>query len=366
MKCSNCHLENSDDAKFCLACNQEMPAAGGTARAAVARRGHEFSKLYPIDPAIYSEDASADPPSLTWVDATPRRGLIIASVLLLLGLVAIAAYLFDTGSFASNELRLGAPWEDPAITLADMPPVDDFAETPVPSAPSAAPTAPLVPAPAPASAVTAAAQAAQQEPELPQKLWSPQKPELVQKPEPPQKPESVQKPAPPQEPKPAQKPEPKQKPEPLQKPESVQKPQPLPERTQKPLPKQKQKPEPVADTKPELRSSAPEPVRVRPAVRKAPVIVAPKISDQASDARPVLRTRQEDPAPAAVAPPTKAKTSGWYRDLRAEMARCADGGNFFSRMICTEKAKFRFCGPGKHWGEVPECIQAQRQAGNNY
>jgi hypothetical protein len=364
MKCSNCHLENSDDAKFCLACHQEMPAAGGTARAAIARRGQESSTLYPIDSAIYSEDTSANPPSLTWVDATPRRGLIIASVLLLLALVAIAAYLFDNGSFASNELRLGAPWEDPAITLADMPPVDDFAEAPGPSAPSVAPTVP--PAPAPAPAVPAAGQAAQQESEPPhkpdsvQKPEPPQKPESVQIPEPPQKPKPVQKPAPEQKPETVQKPELPQKPEPAQKLESSQKPQALSERVKKPLPKQK--PVPVADTKPELRSSAAEPVRIRPAVRKTPAMAVPKTPEQANAARPVLRARQEDSAPAAVAPPVKAKAASWYRDLQAEMARCADGGNFFSRMICTEKAKFRFCGPGKHWGEVPECIQAQSRA----
>ncbi|MGB7479534.1 MAG: hypothetical protein WA924_04345, partial [Burkholderiaceae bacterium] len=49
----------------------------------------------------------------------------------------------------------------------------------------------------------------------------------------------------------------------------------------------------------------------------------------------------------------------WYAGLKAELRRCAEKDNFISRGLCGERAKFRFCGDGNHWGEVPECVKTQ-------
>ncbi|OQA32362.1 MAG: hypothetical protein BWY57_01992 [Betaproteobacteria bacterium ADurb.Bin341] len=60
---------------------------------------------------------------------------------------------------------------------------------------------------------------------------------------------------------------------------------------------------------------------------------------------------QPQPVPAAPSAPS------WLQELRAEWQRCATK-NAFSKAICREKARNRFC-PG-HWDEVKECEVYQK------
>lgn len=64
-------------------------------------------------------------------------------------------------------------------------------------------------------------------------------------------------------------------------------------------------------------------------------------------------------APTPATPPVRPAQPDWYTSLKAELNRCS-GQNFINRVICEEKAKWQFCYPGNHWGEVPECVKSQR------
>lgn len=46
----------------------------------------------------------------------------------------------------------------------------------------------------------------------------------------------------------------------------------------------------------------------------------------------------------------------WYMGLRAAMGFCRSQGSYVARAICEQDARSRFCGPGNHWGQVPECV----------
>lgn len=113
--------------------------------------------------------------------------------------------------------------------------------------------------------------------------------------------------------------------------------------------------------------AAPEPAAHRAPPRKSQVAKAAASREPPAPADVSPAPRNPPPAaPARVSQtPVRPATPDWYAGLKAEIRRCADAGNFFSRLICTEQAKFHFCGPGKHWGEVPECVKAQT-ATNNY
>ena len=51
--------------------------------------------------------------------------------------------------------------------------------------------------------------------------------------------------------------------------------------------------------------------------------------------------------------------------LKEELVRCKGKDNFFSRTLCDQKAKLRFCTPGNQWGKVPECVQPERKQTDN-
>jgi len=107
-------------------------------------------------------------------------------------------------------------------------------------------------------------------------------------------------------------------------------------------------PEPAAAVVPEKKS---KPIEKKPA--KAERAVEPSRSRDEPGPPPRSAAAPAEAAPAPAAAPD------WYAGLKAELRRCAEKDNFISRGLCGEHAKFRFCGDGNHWGEVPECVKAQ-------
>ncbi len=114
--------------------------------------------------------------------------------------------------------------------------------------------------------------------------------------------------------------------------ESVQEAAPRPEVVQTPPPKEIRVPEPRQTPPP------PPPRREPPPVKRQTPPPPPPVS-------------QPQPVPAAPSAPS------WLQELRAEWQRCASK-NAFSKAICREKARNRFC-PG-HWDEVKECEVYQK------
>lgn len=51
--------------------------------------------------------------------------------------------------------------------------------------------------------------------------------------------------------------------------------------------------------------------------------------------------------------PTPANGS-WKQDLQRELAHCAKQG-FFERPTCSWNARYKYCGPNRAWGTIPEC-----------
>ncbi|MGN6390314.1 MAG: hypothetical protein ACTHL1_12460, partial [Burkholderiaceae bacterium] len=72
--------------------------------------------------------------------------------------------------------------------------------------------------------------------------------------------------------------------------------------------------------------------------------------------------READDAGERAAPraaPRVASVS-WQTALRAQLAECGRDPNVFERIVCRERAKFRYCGPD-HWGKAEECVQTRRR-----
>jgi len=108
-------------------------------------------------------------------------------------------------------------------------------------------------------------------------------------------------------------------------------------------------PEPAAPVVPEKKV---KPVEKKPA-RAERAVEPPRSRDEPIPPKPRPAPAASEAAPAVPAAPD------WYAGLKAELRRCAEKDNFISRGLCGEHAKFRFCGDGNHWGEVPECVKAQ-------
>ncbi|MGN6703750.1 MAG: hypothetical protein ACTHKB_12420, partial [Burkholderiaceae bacterium] len=56
----------------------------------------------------------------------------------------------------------------------------------------------------------------------------------------------------------------------------------------------------------------------------------------------------------------KVASVSWHAALRAQLAECGRDPNLFGRIVCRERAKFRYCGPD-HWGKAEECVQTRRR-----
>ncbi len=285
MKCSSCHAENDDGAKFCRACGQALappPAAEPTVACrychALNKPGARFciscGQLMPAPLAATAAPMAAEPfamADLAAGTAQPaagqrRTGLALIIGILLLALIAAAAYWMverqGASGAASSEVQL-------ETQASDSEPV---------AAQTLEPEAGLEPeAPAPAAGAA---------------------------------------------------------------------------------------PEPAAPPQPDVPAAgAAAPAKAAAAEKKKPT----KTERQA----PRVKSYDEENYPQPSGPdrtakaPARAASAGWYVELKAELQRCASGGNFISRAVCSEKAKFRFCGAGNHWGEVPECIKSN-DGSNSY
>lgn len=65
---------------------------------------------------------------------------------------------------------------------------------------------------------------------------------------------------------------------------------------------------------------------------------------------------RNEPRPARVA--QAPAQQNWYVAMKSQLNRCADDPNVFTRVICAEQAKFRYCSPNR-WGQVAECVKTQ-------
>ncbi len=93
---------------------------------------------------------------------------------------------------------------------------------------------------------------------------------------------------------------------------------------------------------------------------------AERASRKATEAAPEKRDKAHEPA----APPPRPvvaqavargeKAQGWHQALQRELAVCAEMA-FFQRVFCREKARWRYCEPGR-WDKVPECRLNSRPA----
>ena len=110
---------------------------------------------------------------------------------------------------------------------------------------------------------------------------------------------------------------------------------------------------------PRPQATPPKPSTVQGRRRPAP----PPVAEQRPSPPPIA-------APTPVSPPPQPKSAelpsrpsepAWYVSLKAEVARCKEKDNFFSRTLCEERAKLHYCGPGDQWGKVPECVQPQQR-----
>ena len=110
---------------------------------------------------------------------------------------------------------------------------------------------------------------------------------------------------------------------------------------------------------------APAPEPEQEAIAKATPEITKTPPPKAPAARPVRKAttsqasaRTKEPKTAPDVPTRIPPASDWKKLLFAQLAACAPE-SFFSRVICNEKARWKYC-PG-HWGEIDECPQAKDQ-----
>jgi hypothetical protein len=65
-------------------------------------------------------------------------------------------------------------------------------------------------------------------------------------------------------------------------------------------------------------------------------------------------------SPSAPVAQNDTQDAAWVQTLRADIGKCSSQG-LVSRVICTEQARWRNCGPNNGWGKIPECPRT----GNN-
>lgn len=80
------------------------------------------------------------------------------------------------------------------------------------------------------------------------------------------------------------------------------------------------------------------------------------LPEQTKPRKPAAPPVRNEPRPARVA--QGPAQQNWYVAMKSQLSRCADDPNVFSRVICAEQAKFRYCSPNR-WGQVAECVKTQ-------
>lgn len=137
-------------------------------------------------------------------------------------------------------------------------------------------------------------------------------------------------------------------------------------------PRQHVTPHPAAKSQPEtFKPVTPrvEQVKPKPAPAPQPLGVAPP--SQATP-RPEQAAPEAAPAPAQTptsapqsAPVAAAQPLGRVQALRAGLEACERKGNFFTKQLCIQETRWKYCGaplsPDPLWGKVPECPNSAQQ-----
>ena len=99
------------------------------------------------------------------------------------------------------------------------------------------------------------------------------------------------------------------------------------------------------------------------AVEATPTTAPPPPAQSATPRTPATDAQAPRPPEASVAStdertvaPDAADPGDWLKTLRQELARC-EQLNFFSRIPCREKARWRHC--AERWNSVPECATGE-------
>ena len=111
-----------------------------------------------------------------------------------------------------------------------------------------------------------------------------------------------------------------------------------------------------ATTPVEIRPLPPHPAASRPHVAQATKPAAPAATAKTAEPSPT----QTDAAPApvtrthvaAVSPTAAARSVDRWQRLDEEIAQCTRA-DFITRVICSQRARFRYC--SGYWGKVPQC-----------
>jgi hypothetical protein len=131
----------------------------------------------------------------------------------------------------------------------------------------------------------------------------------------------------------------------------------------------------AATAKGQPQSFAPEPMRPAPpkppAMRETPSqrqaasqqqTFAPSAATQGTDATPQTAAPVAHAAPEAAPAP---KPGGRVEVLREALAACQSKGNFFTRQLCIQEVRWKYCGaplaPNPLWGKIPECPNSAQQ-----
>ena len=142
-----------------------------------------------------------------------------------------------------------------------------------------------------------------------------------------------------------------------------------------PAPKPVEAAPPVQPKAPAPTSATRQPVAEAPPAHSRPRQAQPETF---APAKPIARPQPaQQPAvqpPQAVAPqaeaPTPPKPQGRIEALRAGLAACETKGNFFSKQLCIQETRWKYCGAPLSsdplWGKIPECPNSGQQQNNPY
>jgi hypothetical protein len=119
-------------------------------------------------------------------------------------------------------------------------------------------------------------------------------------------------------------------------------------------------PPPSSEPTSAVRRSAPPPsssARIKSAKTASPTPkVAPRIAPSPT---PKVASRIAPSQAVPIAAAGAAEAIGWQTAMQRELEICRQG-NFFERVVCTEKARWKHCAPDR-WNTIPECAAGNTQ-----
>ena len=131
---------------------------------------------------------------------------------------------------------------------------------------------------------------------------------------------------------------------------------------------------PPAATRPVEESARPKPshpaagtVRAeRPSARTEPPGGAQTFAPVAAPVQSAVSAQTRQPQRSAAPPaPVAPGAEGRVETLRAALAACSAKGNFFTRQLCVQETRWKYCGaplsPDPLWGKIPECPDSAQQ-----